>query len=79
MIAASLGANGDRVSVSLENEIAGLDRSQLRLVLAAIAHAGGASTPGRVRRIVDGQIAYEATEPLYTWTAQLTGETSDLT
>lgn len=68
MIAASLGAGGDRVNISLENEIAGLDRSRLQLVLAAIAHAGGASAPGRVCvGFGHGQLLYEDTDALYLW------------
>lgn len=68
MIAASLGSSGDEVvRVALEDEIPGLDRAHLQLVLAAIAHAGGATASGRTIEIIDNEPRIVATEPLYAW------------
>jgi hypothetical protein len=47
MIAASLGADQEvPVTISLEDELPGLDREYAQLVLAAIAHAAGFHHPG---------------------------------
>ena len=66
LIAASLGAYDTPIAVSLRDELTGLDREHLQLVLAAIAHTGGVSTPERVTTIVDGQLVYEDVQALYT-------------
>lgn len=72
-IAASLGAD---VPVILGDEIAGIDRDVVVLVLAAIAHASGTHEPGRSIDFVDGQPRIVAVDALYTWptTTEVGGE-----
>lgn len=67
LIATSLGAHDTAIPVSLRDELTGLDREHLHLVLAAIAHTGGVSTPERVAVLVEGHMGYEEIAPLYTW------------
>lgn len=63
-LAASLGAG---VPVDLYEDVAGLDRQRTQLLLAAIAHANGMTTPGRTIEIIDEHPQYVPTDPLYTW------------
>lgn len=65
-IAASLGAD---VPIILADEISGLDRDLVVLVLAAIAHASGTHEPGRSVDFVDGQPRIVAVDALYAWPA----------
>lgn len=63
-IAASLGAD---VPIILADEISGIDRDVVVLVLAAIAHASGTHEPGRSIDFIDGQPRIVAVDALYTW------------
>ena len=66
-IAASLGAEEP---VILSSEITGIDRDQMRLVLAAITHAAGYAVTGRtIETNADGHPQIVPTEPLNTWPA----------
>jgi hypothetical protein len=66
-IAASLG--GD-VPVILADELTGIDRDHVELVLAAVAHTAGAHEPGSTIRLDDaGTPTVVRTEALYEWPA----------
>lgn len=65
-IAASLGGDSP---IILADDLAGLDREHLALVLAAIAHTGEAHKPGRTIELIDGQPQFVNVPPLYTWPA----------
>lgn len=65
-IAASLGAD---FPIILADELAGLDRAHLALVLAAIAHTGEAHKPGRTIELVGGHPQLVNAPALYTWPA----------
>lgn len=65
-IGASLGAD---FPIILADELAGLDREHLALVLAAIAHTGEAHKPGRTIEPVAGQPQFVNVPALYTWPA----------
>jgi hypothetical protein len=65
-IAASLGADSP---IILADELAGLDREWLSLVLAAIAHTGDAHEPGRTIELVDGSPRFVDVPALYAWPA----------
>ncbi|WP_336624966.1 MULTISPECIES: ATP-binding cassette domain-containing protein [unclassified Microbacterium] len=68
MIAASLGADQDApVTISLPDELPGLDREHAELVLAAIAHAAGFHEPGRTIEMVHGAPRIVDVDALYTW------------
>lgn len=68
---ASLGAD---VPVIVGDEVTGLDREHVQLVLAAIAHAAGMSTPGRtIEQDADGIPRFVNTTPIYTWPALVEG------
>ncbi|GAB3615419.1 ATP-binding cassette domain-containing protein [Humibacter ginsengisoli] len=63
-IAASLGADSP---IILADELTGLDRERLSLVLAAIAHSGEAHKPGRTIEFIDGAPQLVDVPALYTW------------
>lgn len=64
-IATSL-LGGDRVD--LHEDVAGLDRAHLDLVLAAIAHANGSHEHSKLRYNPDGSPAgFERAQSLYPW------------
>jgi hypothetical protein len=65
-LAASLG--GD-IPVILGDELSGLDRKHVELVLAAVAHAAGEHEPGRTIREVGGTPTFVDVQPLYAWPA----------
>lgn len=66
-IAASLGADSP---VILGDEVTGLDRRTVALVLAAIAHASGMHEPGRgIESNAAGIPQLVDVAPLYTWPA----------
>ena len=70
MIAASLGADQEvPVRISLEDELPGLDRGHVQLVLAAIAHAAGFHQPGRTIELVDDKPRFLDVDALYAWPA----------
>ena len=64
MIASSLAAD---TPIVLNDEIPGLDRDRLQLVLAALAHAAGFHEPGRTIEIVDERPQMVRTSALYSW------------
>lgn len=66
-IAASIG--GD-VPVILGDEIPGLDRTYLTLVLSAVSHACGAHETGRTIDFVDGQPKIVPLPPLNAWASE---------
>lgn len=67
-IAASIGADNP---VIVGDEIVGLDRRHVQLVLAAIAHAAGMSEPGRtIEEAADGRPHFVDVGALYTWPAE---------
>lgn len=67
-IAASLGAGqGAPVTISLEEDVPGLDRGHVALVLAAIAHAAGFHEAGRTIDVVDGAPRLVDVPALYLW------------
>lgn len=64
-IAASLGSDAP---VIIGDEVTGLDRKHVQLVLAAIAHAAGMATDGRtIQEGADGVPHLVNVDPLYTW------------
>lgn len=64
-IAASIGA---QESIVVGDEICGLDRTHLQLVLAAVAHAAGMHEPGSIIAFDEGGIPeFVARMPLYSW------------
>jgi len=64
-IAASIGAEEP---VILGDEVSGIDRDQMKLVLAAITHAAGYAVAGRtIEMNADGHPEIVPTEPLYAW------------
>lgn len=66
-IVASIGADSP---VILGDELSGIDRDHMELVLAAIAHAAGYATAGRtIEMNADGHPQIVPTQPLYTWPA----------
>lgn len=69
MIAASIGDLSGTVTISLQNELPGLDRDWFMLVLAAIAHAGGFHKPGRRIQQDAGGVRIVDDGPLYAWPA----------
>lgn len=67
-IAASLGAD---VPVILGDEITGLDRTRVQLVLAGIAHAAGMAAEGRtLEEDADGRPRFVNVGALYSWPNQ---------
>lgn len=63
-IAASLGADSP---IILADELAGLDRDRLALVLAAVAHTSEAHKPGRTIEVIDGTPQMVDVPALFTW------------
>jgi hypothetical protein len=64
-IAASIGAD---TPVILGDEIVGIDRSRVQLVLAAIAHAAGMAGGGRtIEEGADGRPRFVDVDALYSW------------
>lgn len=64
-VAASLAGE---VPIILGDDVAGLDRDTLDLALAAIAHSGGWSSPGRtIRTGADGGPEIQDVGALYSW------------
>lgn len=58
-------------AVDLSDNIPGLDRRNLALVLAALAHAGGSHQDSGVRYDADGEpIGFEPLTTLYPWPAE---------
>lgn len=66
-VAASLAT--EATAINLWEEIPGLDRSVVALVLAAIAHAAGVHVPGRTIEVVDGSPRVVDVDALYAWPA----------
>lgn len=64
MIAASLGGDGIRISLSDEMS---LDRDLMGLVLAAMAHAAGSHQDSVAVERPDGSLGFERREALYPW------------
>jgi hypothetical protein len=65
-IAASLGSA--RVTVSLSDAIPSLDRTMLKLAMAAVAHAAGQHEPSSVVSIAeDGSLLTTTAEGLFPW------------
>lgn len=67
MIAASIGDRSGSATISLENELPGIDRDRFELVLAAVAHAGGFHTPGRQIEFIDGTPRFVDVPALLAW------------
>jgi hypothetical protein len=65
-IAASLGAD---FPIILADELSGLDRDWLSLVLAAVAHTGEAHKAGQTIEVIAGSPQFVDVPPLYTWSA----------
>lgn len=64
-IAASIG--GDESTVILGDDVSGLDREHLDLVLAAIAHAGGSHEHSRFDIGEDDQVRIRRFDTLHRW------------
>lgn len=65
---ASQQASPATVPIILGDDVAGLDRDTLDLALAAIAHSGGWSSPGRtIRTGADGRPEIQDVGALYSW------------
>lgn len=68
-IAASLGAD---VPIILADEISGIDRKHLVLVLSAISHAHGSHVSGRAVGMIDGTPQIVGTDALAPWPSSTT-------
>lgn len=64
--AASLGAD---VPVIIGDHVCGVDRDTLALMLVAIAHAGGATSPGRRVEFIDDEPRMVSVGALMEWPA----------
>lgn len=53
--------------VDLGEDVSGLDRDHLQLVLAAIAHAGGSHQHSDLVAGEDGSVSYQQVDSLYPW------------